>query len=450
MGFNRFSLLLSIRIVLLMLMLILLSVFLSHGGYQAASLLVLILLIAQAVEVVRFIRKTNTELTRFLQAARYSDFSQRFEFQHLGAGFAELGQAFSEILTRFQTSRADQEQQLRHLKAVVEHVPVPLMSIHANDDIVLWNNSARRLFGSYHVQRLSDLAQFGDDFARQLASLEAGQRRLVDFMVDDMQHQLAVSATQIIIAGQSERLFSLQDIQSELDHAQLQAWQDLVRVLTHEIMNSITPVASLAKTAVDLVEDAKGKAQSLPELTDELDDIAHAVQTVARRSEGLMQFVGSYRRLTRLPAPNIKRIHIQQLFTQVQTLATQQWQQKGIRLITDIQPQTLEMTVDVQMVEQILINLLNNAEQALENIPQPEVTMRALLNRRGHVVIEVADNGHGIADELKHKVFVPFFTTKKEGSGVGLALTRQVMIAHGGSVKLSRSDAGGALFSLIF
>ncbi|WP_416307010.1 sensor histidine kinase [Neptunicella sp. SCSIO 80796] len=450
MGFNRFSLLLSIRIVLLMLMVILFSAFVSQSGYQAASLLVLLLLIVQGLEVVRFIRKTNTELTRFLQAARYSDFSQRFEFQHLGAGFAELGQAFSEILTRFQTTRADQEQQLRHLKAIVEHVPVPLMSIHANDQIVLWNNSARRLFGSHHVQRLSDLTQFGDDFSRQLTTLQAGERRLVDFVVDDMQHQLAVSATQIILAGQSERLLSLQDIQSELDKAQLQAWQDLVRVLTHEIMNSITPVASLARTAVDLVEDSKHKAQNVPELAQDLDDVAHAVHTVARRSEGLMQFVGSYRRLTRLPAPNTRRIRIQQLFSQVQTLATQQWQHKGIDLSVDIQPATLEMDIDVDMVEQLLINLLKNAEQALVDEQQPKVTMRAFLNRRGHVVIEIGDNGQGIADELKHKVFVPFFTTKKDGSGVGLALTRQVMIAHGGSVKLSQSELGGALFSLIF
>ncbi|MDN4502472.1 ATP-binding protein [Alteromonadaceae bacterium BrNp21-10] len=450
MGFNRFSLLLSIRIAMLMLMVILLSAFISQPGYHAASLLLVILFVVQAFDVVHFIRKTNTELTRFLQAVRYADYSQRFEFQHLGAGFSELGEAFSNILARFQQSRADQETQLRHLKAVVEHVPVPLMSVHSNGNIVLWNNSARRLFGSHSIQRLDDLNQFGVDVLPQITSLGVGERRLVDFVVDDMQHQLSVSVTEIILAGQQERLFSLQDIQSELDKAQLQAWQDLVRVLTHEIMNSITPVSSLAKTAVDLVEDCKQKADQLPELSEDLQDVADAVQTVARRSDGLMQFVGSYRRLTRLPPPNKRVVLIETLFNSVQTLVAQELTENKISLNVDVQPQALDVNIDVDMLEQLLINLLKNAQQALVGIPQAQIILRAFLNRRGHVVIEVADNGPGIANDLAQKVFVPFFTTKKDGSGVGLALTRQVMIAHGGSVKLSKADIGGALFSLTF
>ena len=450
MGFKKFSLMLTIRTTMIMLTLILMSFLITIPGYHAATLLLTLVLIGQSISTYQFVARTNAELVRFFNAARYADYSQRFELNDIGAGFGELGNAFSDILKRFQEVRANQEEELRHLKAMIEHVPVPLISLHGNQDITLWNNAARRLFGSNKVTRLEDLANFGQAFSQQLGSLSPGERRLVNFTVDGMEHQLTVSSTQIIIAGKAEKLISMQDIQSELDGAQLQAWQDLVRVLTHEIMNSITPVASLAKTAVDLLDDARSKVQGHPDVVEELNDVSDAVHTVARRSDGLTKFVGSYRRLTRLPPPNKKRIKLTNLFEQVNKLATQQWQQKGIQLTTDVSPQGLEIDVDIDMIEQLLLNLLQNAEQALTAVTAPVVKMHASLNKRGHVVIEVADNGPGIDDDIAGKIFVPFFTTKREGSGVGLALTRQVMIAHGGNVKLDKSDTGGALFRLTF
>ena len=216
----------------------------------------------------------------------------------------------------------------------------------------------------------------------------------------------------------------MQDIQSELDIAQLHAWQDLVKVLTHEIMNSITPVASLAKTTVDLVADCKQKADAYPELSEDLQDISEAVETVARRSDGLIQFVCSYRQLTQLPSPNKNKVNVE--------------------------PSELEVTVDKDMLEQVFLNLLQNAEHAVENCISPKVSLNAFLNKRGHVVIEVSDNGKGIPDEIGNKIFVPFYTTKQQGSGVGLALTRQIMLAHGGAIKYEVKEAGGTVVRITF
>lgn len=450
MGFKKFSILIAIRTVMVMLTLVLLAFLLNLKGYYASTFLVVILLSIQCVLLYRFVVKTNNELTRFFEAARYADYSQRFEFQGIGAGFAELGNTFTDILKRFQENRAVQEQQYKHLKAVIEHVPVPLISIHFDGKISLWNNSARRLFGANKVAHIDDLLQFGDEFIVQLQSLNPGERKLVTFEVDGMEHRLVVLATQLIIAGQQEKLLSLQDIQSELDRVQLQAWQDLVRVLTHEIMNSITPVASLAKTAADLLDDARSKLIDSNEIVDDLNDASDAIHTVARRSDGLMNFVGSYRRLTRLPTPNKKLVSLKTLFDQVAAIATSNWDDKNIQLSMEISPPGLEISFDVDMIEQLLINLLQNAEQALETSSSPQVSLFASLNRRGHVVVDVMDNGIGVPDEISKKIFVPFFTTKREGSGVGLALTRQVMIAHGGNVKLLSGPSGGACFRLTF
>ncbi|SDE06166.1 sensor histidine kinase [Kordiimonas lacus] len=450
MGFKKFSLLLAGRLVLIMLMLILLTYLITMPGFHAATLLAALIVAFLTYEVFRFVSKTNAEISRFLEAARYADFSQRFNLHGLGAGFGELGDTFTDILGRFQAVRAGQEEELRHLKALVEHVPVPLLSLHGDGVVTIWNNAARRLLGSTHVSKIADLRQFGDEFEKEIVELGAGQRRLTSFKADGTEQKLAVAATQIIVRGRAEKLVSLQDIQSELDTAQLQAWQDLVRVLTHEIMNSITPVASLAKTAVDLVEDAAGKVTDNPDVVDELGDVRDAVNTVARRSDALMQFVSSYRRLTRLPPPEKSLIRIDALFRDVCSLSTQAWEEKGLKIITEVEPSQLDVTADRDMIEQILINMLQNAEQALTGLEDATVWMSARLNRRGHIVIELSDNGPGVPADIAKKIFVPFFTTKREGSGVGLALTRQVMIAHGGSVSLDEREGGGARFTLTF
>lgn len=462
MDFNSFSRLIALRAVLAILSLILLSQAIIHDGYQVTSVLLIMVVVCQFVELTRFITKTNTELVRFFDAIRHADFSQRFELKQLGHGFDELGETFTDILARLQQVRANQEIELRQTKAILEHVPVPLLSINQHGKVTLLNNSVRRLFGSNTVTHIDDFAKFNADLPKKLLAIIAGQHTLVNINIDEMEHKLIVSATEITTASQRETLLSMQDIQSELARAQLQAWQELVSVLTHEIMNSITPVASLAKTTVDLVGDVKEKTANLPSINHEINqeinqdllDILGAVKTVARRSDGLMQFVTSYRRLTRLPTANKKCVSVATLFTHVKTLASENWQDNEIQLSSNINPPALDFHVDNDMIEQILLNLLLNAEQAFaannEHNKVAKISLKASLNQRGHVVIEVADNATGINTENLSDIFVPFFTTKKQGSGVGLALTRQVMLAHNGKVSVRNNSQGGATFSLTF
>ena len=448
MGFKKFSWLIIFRTVLTIITVLILTQVLIKDGYHITMLVLAILLLVQLAELVNFVSKTNAELVRFFDAVRHADFSQRFELKHVGSGFDEMGSAFNEILARIQANRHDQELEVKHLKALIEHVPVPLISIHHNNKITLWNNSARRLFGNHNVTKTDDLAQFGQFFPEQLKALPIGKRGLINIVIDGQDHQLSISATQVISSDSTETLLSLQDIQSELDLAQLQAWQDLVRVLTHEIMNSITPVASLAKTATDIVEEVRSSSKLPQQINEDLDDVAEAVATVARRSEGLMKFVSSYRRLTRLPKLNKKLIEVSALIQQVQALACQNWHKKGISLQVNIEPPTLDISVDINMVEQVLLNLLKNAEQAFSDDgvnnqstnSHAKVMMNVFLNLRGKVVIEVSNNGPLIPEEIAKEVFVPFYTTKTEGSGVGLALSRQIMLAHQGSIHLRNNS----------
>ncbi|WP_286233023.1 sensor histidine kinase [Thalassotalea sediminis] len=451
MGFKKFSLRIVLRTVLAMVTLGALSLSLSNEGYHATSILLLMIVIIQLTELLRFVNKTNEELVRFFEAARHADYSQRFDLQTLGTGFDELRQSFGDILNQLQSSRQAQETTLKHIKAIVEHVPVPLMSIQSNDSITLWNNSARRLFGANQVTKLSDLTVFSNVFPQQIMAMSAGSRSLVEIKIDGIHHKLSVSATELVIHGDKELLISLLDIQSELNTAQLDAWQDLVRVLTHEIMNSITPVASLAQTAAELVDDLANQQPLDQSLQETITDIADAVHTVARRSDSLTNFVSSYRRLTRLPKPKRTKVALSPLFNDLAQLHQQQWQKRNITFNINTSPQSLTVYADRDMLMQVMENLLLNAQHALANKEDNKViNVSSYLNTRGHVVIEITDNGCGIDEQIAEKIFVPFFTTKREGSGVGLALSRQVMLAHNGHIYLKSEQGKGTTFTLTF
>lgn len=450
MAYRQFSVLLAVRLLIVGVTMALLIWFILKPGFAGATFIMAAIFLGTVAELWRHVYRTNKELTRFLNAARYADFSQRFEFEDIGAGFGPLGNAFSDILERFRSKRADQEADLKHLRALVEHIPVPLLTVHNDETITLQNNAARRLFGAAHVTRLNDLRQFGASFGESVANAVPGRRELVTFAVEDIEYQLTLATTEIVTAGELDRLISLQDIQSELDVTQAQAWQDLVRVLTHEIMNSITPVTSLAKTATELVEDVRDKNERDEPIASDLDDLHSAIGTVARRSDSLVQFVDSYRQLTRLAPAEKKRIAVTELFDAVSRLSAAEWPDGKVVFSITVTPPGLDVYADRDLVEPVLLNLLRNAVQATANVAQPNIQIGGRMNRRGNVVLEVSDNGPGVPIDMASKIFVPFFTTKKEGSGVGLALARQIMIAHSGFVTLGKSESGGARFSLIF
>jgi two-component system nitrogen regulation sensor histidine kinase NtrY len=450
MASRRFSILLLGRLIVVGLSLLATVWLLLQSGYHGATAIASIMLVISVAELWRHINRTNLEIERFLSAARHTDFSQRFSFENVGTGFEQLGKTFTDILDRFRSHQTERESELKHLQALIEHVPVPLLSVHNDQSITLRNNAARRLFGAEQITHLKDLHRLGMNLHNAVEDAVPGRRELVVFTVEGVEHKLTLATAEIIVGTAKERLVSLQDIQSELDTTQAQAWQDLVRVLTHEIMNSITPVTSLAATATDLVDDMLNKTDDDSPLAEDLADLRDAVSTVARRSDSLTQFVNSYRQLTRLAPPEKKRIQLTDLFGAVCRLAEAETPSGFPSLTQQVEPAGLDVYADRDLLEPVLLNLLRNAWQVTRDLDSASIELKGRLNRRGNVVVEVSDNGAGVPDELSKKIFVPFFTTKEGGSGVGLALARQVMIAHGGFITLSESDAGGARFTLTF
>jgi len=450
MVFRRFSLALAALLAVLVVALGATLWLILKPGLHSATIIAAVIATMAALEVWRFVNRTNRELARFLDALRHADYSQRFDLKDMGSGFGELAEAFTDILNRLYERRSSLETELRSLKALVDHTPVPLLTVHADNSITLQNNAARRLFGAAHVTQLKDLMQFGASLHEAVDEAIPGQRELVTFSVEGIEYKLTLAASENIVAGERSRLVSLQDIQTELNATEAEAWQDLVRVLTHEIMNSITPVTSLAATARDVVNDIMKKVDRESPLRADLEDLRDAVHTVAQRGDSLTQFVTSYRQITRLAPPEKKRLRIGELFESVMRLVGAEWPDRVAILHVTVEPAELDVYADRDLLEPVVLNLLRNAFQATADVATPRIELTARLNRRGNVVIGVSDNGPGVPADIATKIFVPFFTTKKEGSGVGLALARQVMTAHGGFVRVTDSELGGALFTLTF
>ena len=391
----------------------------------------------------RYIQRTNHELARYLEAVKLGDLSQSFS-KRGGSGFSEVGEALEQGIKRLRDERHRLTDASRFYEAVLDDAPTPLLTVDSDGRIECANKAARRLFVRHHGVRFEDFRIYGETFARALADDNVGRPRLVPLMLDAVPQSAMVSAALVHRLGGTVRVVAVQPIQGELNAVEIAAQSDLVRVLTHEIMNSMTPVTSLARSAADLMAEVDTGNDPI------IADARAAVETLARRADGVMHFVESYRQISRTPDVRRKTFAVGPWARELESLFRAGDMAEGVRLTLSVTPDTLTIDVDPDLMCQVLINLMRNAaEAARDHAATPRVELSFSLIPGGRVQIEVADNGAGVPDSLAQDVFLPFFTTKAKGTGVGLSLARQVVLAHRGSIGLGRSDSGGALFRIL-
>ncbi|HEX8604235.1 MAG TPA: ATP-binding protein [Pseudoduganella sp.] len=327
------------------------------------------------------------------------------------------------------------------LEARLEHAPIALFRIDGlagPGGVVPVNANARRLVAP---GRASDPATL----YALLADQPADERRLVGFDTERGLERAMVAVSTLTVHGQGQRLAALMPVESQLEAEALNAWRQLVHVLTHEIMNSLTPVASLSRTAHDLLGELSAE---LP--ADAAEDLSTALDAIARRAASLADFVSSYRSLSTLPPARPERVHLGRLFARLAALVGPAWQARGGTAEFSVETSSLEVMADAGQLEQALINLLKNAAEATAPVARPRAEVRARLGRGGRLRIEVCDNGPGVPAELAAHIFTPFFSTKKQGRGIGLAMVRQLVHGNGGTVRYARSVSNGARFIVSF
>ncbi len=428
----RFRLLTIVQVMFLVASISLLVWTIFFTDHFAVPAVIAFVVLLQVASLLHYVESHVDTLEEFFAAVNYEDFTRRFVE---GDVDVELKVVFNRIIEKFQGVRAERDVQARYLETVVRHVPVPFIAVKSDGTLSLVNHPARRLTGLSALQHIDQLAELDPKLPGLLRDIEPGQQQLLQTKLREVPVELRVSVAEIRLAGDVERLYSIENLSGELTAREASAWRNLIRVLTHEIMNTLTPVTSLAQTTRTMLDD--------PDATDE---IREAVTTIARRSEGLMKFVSRYRELLKVPQPDIGTVAVAEALQSVAALLSDELQ--NIKFTIDVTPPTLEVPADAQLLDQVLLNLVRNAIDAMQDTDSPQLDLSGRLDY-GRIVIKVTDNGSGIADESIGQIFVPFFTTKRDGSGIGLSLSRQIMTAHGGDIVVT-SDAGGTVVSLVF
>jgi two-component system nitrogen regulation sensor histidine kinase NtrY len=452
MSFKNFRFQIILRIFLFSLSMLLLIILLIKSNLHVSIFLIAVIIIYQIVSLIRYIETTNRRLGQFLQAIRYADFSQSFSIKGLGSSFTELNHAFSDVMHDFRNIRKEKEEQYQYLQTVVQHVGIGLIAFYEDGEIELMNSAAKRLLNRPQLRRIQQLENINIALPQTIMNLKAGQHTMLKIHLNGALMQLAIYGTQFMLRNRMITLVSLQNIRSQLEEGEMEAWQKLIRVLTHEIMNSITPISSMAGSVKEILEEMQPVFLSLNNgnLEGNYRDINAAIQTIQKRSEGLLQFVEAYRSLTRLPLPKFEEFSVAEVFTRVEKLMDEEFRKRNIQSQCYTIPEHLKLTADPALVEQILINLLKNASDAVRGRESPQIEIKGFADEKGRTIIQVIDNGPGISEDLQEKIFVPFFTTKKDGSGIGLSLSRQIMKLLNGSIHVQSEVGSGTTVHLVF
>lgn len=439
MGFDqRFTIGLLAWIAALALALVACLAAFATSGLGAARIVAVALAAAMFAGLWRHVTRTNRTLAHFLEAIKFGDTALTFDTRG-GAGFGELAGSLNTVLARFRAEQDRAAGELRYLDALIDDIPIAVLTVDADSRITLANKAARRLFKGEQGTRPEDFAHYGATFARRLESGTPGEELLI-LNIGGRPQRVLVSAAMLDRLGQRTRAFGLQPIQGTLDAVEMAAQTDLVRVLTHEILNSLTPVTSLAATAADLLADPDLAAD--PRIA----DARAAVTTLARRAQGLGNFIEAYREVAR--TPEIKRQRFSAAPWAAELARIFAAEATAIPLRLEIVPKGLALDADPDLLAQVLINLMHNAAQAMAAVQNPRLALRLVAMPEG-VAIEVEDNGPGVPVQLRQDVFLPFFTTRATGTGVGLNLARQIVVAHGGAIDVSDAPGGGALFRIL-
>lgn len=445
--YNQPGLRLAIRIILLTL-----TIFISAYLYTQKEFLfgsiILFVAVYIAANLYDFLKKAQAEVKQFVEGVQYRDFSRHFDVKHAPAEVQSLRQGFNDINSAFKVISLERETQYQYLQKILELVDTGILSYEIETGNVVWmNESLKKLLKIPYLKTIQSLDKRDAALCAQVVDLKPGENTVSDIHIDRNVLKILISATAFQTNDRRYKLIAFQNVNEALDETESKAWQKLLRVMTHEIMNSVAPISSLADTL-------KNRLQHSSELIDDesgtLEDLSLGMETIKRRSEGLLKFAQTYRNLNMITAPNLQKFYVKDLFKTQARLMLPTLQQKNIELEIILKDSDLQIEADINLIEQVLINLLLNAMEAVKETPHPKIILTASQNAHGKIAIKVVDNGSGIEDEVLDKIFIPFFSTKKSGSGIGLSLCKQIMMLHKGNIHVQSVMNEGTAFILQF
>jgi two-component system nitrogen regulation sensor histidine kinase NtrY len=449
---NRFAINLVIRVILLTLTCIALAFSAIQPGNLFITLNIAVFLFIQVGLLLYYLNRVNRDLTNFFGAIANDDSTLVYKRIAPGKSFLKLYELFDEISLKIQRLKIENTQRAFYFQNLVEHAGIGLISYTGDGRIDICNSAAKNMLRLTTLKSVRQLEKIDKSLPALIKELRPGEQQLMRIKVNDELMPLSIKASEFIIQGDTIRLISLQNIKNELEENELLSWQKLIRTLTHEIMNSIGPISSSIKTIKYLFEpgtqDKRNEVENLSQET--LNDALHGLDIIDERTQGLLDFVDKFRSLTRIPALKLSTFSVKELFKSIEMLFASDIETQKIILSLEVIPNSLRLTADKQLIGQVLINLVTNSSQALKDQPEKRIRLNAFTDYMGKTWIQVADNGEGISEENADKIFVPFFTTKEKGSGIGLNLSRQIVRMHNGKIGFTSVPGKETVFSMVF
>jgi nitrogen fixation/metabolism regulation signal transduction histidine kinase len=444
---------LILRIVLLLVNIFMTGTTLLMIGERDLFFLPMILvtvLILQVIEFILYINRTNREIARFISNLSYQDLSEKFDVKYAGQPFRKLYGSLNKVITQLENIKLEKEAQYNYLQIILSRIKTGIISVRDDDTIALVNDSAKELLGMEENSNWTNVSEQHAGLVAEIDRMKGRASKLIEVTVNQELRHLSVNVSSVVILGARYRIITIQDIRSEIEQKEIESWHKLIQILRHEIRNSVTPIASMTETIIMLVEDQLGKAKKPWQLSEQdVEDIHSSIQTVHERSERLYHFVEKYRSLTRIPPPKKGKISVQGLMKNTGELFRNELENNGIQLVTENMDEVTVIDADPSLIEQVLINLVKNSIEALDGRKDGKIIL-SVRETANHIVIKVVDNGPGIQPSDIQDIFLPFYTTKKNGMGIGLSLSRQIMNLHGGTLSVESEPEERTAFSLVF
>ncbi|SDG32910.1 sensor histidine kinase [Mucilaginibacter sp. P25] len=445
--FNRYEWRLLLRVFLLLIVLTV-TAFVIVSLNQLLYLVILLPLVAYSVvDMIRFQKKAQDEVNQFVESIHYRDFSRHFDVRKAPNELKPLRKGFNDINTTFKLISRERETQYHYLQKILELVDTGILSYEEETGETGWINEAfKTIIGVPYLKTVHSLEKREPSLYAELIKLKPGDSKIITVTRNQQQVKILVNASLMRSDDKLYKLIAFQNVNEALDETESKAWSKLLNVMTHEIMNSVAPISSLADTLKNRLQ-SPDIAESLPH--SDLEDIELGIDTIKRRSEGLLKFTESYRSLNKITKLDLNKIMVRNIFENLNSLMTPTLEKKKIELEIILRDPTLAIEADINLIEQVMINLLVNAIEAVKDREEPRITLTAEI-QGGKTFVKVIDNGLGMLPELLDKIFIPFFSTRKTGSGIGLSLCKQIMLLHKGNIQVQSTEGKGSAFILSF
>ncbi len=449
MAFNRQLIHIPVRLGLIFTAMLALALMIGQEARLfsvVAAVLILVLLIA---ELFHKITRTNRMIESLLESIRSEDYNRILRERVKGLGYDTLADSAQSILTAIATAKIEKETQYQYLRTILELIHTAVLTLDEKGEPELINPLALNILGIHYTKKPAwkTIEKASPRFAETIKTLGESGRKMIRLSGTPTGKQLLILLNTVKIGGSRVKIITFQDIEPEIEQKEMESWQTISRIMAHEIMNSLTPLSSLTETGIMLLEQ-EGRPKKLVELSQNtINNLYTALKTISGRNEALTRFIDNYRQFYRLPEPNRKEIRVSELLFDITGLYNNCCAENGITCSIQPGPENLVILADEAQLKQVMINLIKNAIEALKDIPEPRlgIAVKRVLN---HVSVEISDNGTGIPPANLDKIFVPFFSTKQDGSGIGLSLSRQIIRNHGGQISVASEEGKGTTFRI--